>query len=226
MMLWFIIAGIAAGALITLAWPFFSAPRRGPSFDETDYLAAQLDDVERDLARGVITEDEAETARLEAKRRLLAAARAEKSPPPAISAVAANLRRGAIMSVGAVPLAAIALYLGIGASGDLGDALTTQAKLEAAVTKEDAQYTDWIALAEAHAQAGERGKAAEILARARERYQNAPFVIAEIAAAEARLLGEAAPRRGPTSADVAAAASMSEDDRRQMILGMVESLAA
>lgn len=113
MILWLIIGLIAAVSLVALAWPLFAAPKERIWPDETDYLAAQLDDVERERAIGALSETEAETARLEAKRRLLAAGRTRKEAATAGDA-GAILRQAALMGVGAIPLAAIALYLGIG----------------------------------------------------------------------------------------------------------------
>lgn len=69
---------------------------------------AQLDEVERDRAQGLIAESEHATARLEIQRRLLAAA-GRSLPAPRPQA------RGALLAtLLAVPLAALALYLAAG----------------------------------------------------------------------------------------------------------------
>ncbi|MEX0645002.1 MAG: tetratricopeptide repeat protein, partial [Parvularculaceae bacterium] len=110
------------------------------------------------------------------------------------------------------------------------DRATEIAAIEALISSGEAKYTDWLRLADVHRAAGDRGKAEETLARARERYAAAPFVLQEIAAAEAKLLSaapqDAPARRGPTASDITAAQSMSEEDRQTMIKGMVEGLAA
>ncbi|HXI87310.1 MAG TPA: hypothetical protein VNH64_07615, partial [Parvularculaceae bacterium] len=67
MILWLIITLMAASSLVFLAWPLFAAaPPKEAAFDEVDYLAAQIDDVERERAIGALSDDDAETARLEA----------------------------------------------------------------------------------------------------------------------------------------------------------------
>lgn len=106
----------------------------------------------------------------------------------------------------------------------------TPEAIEARLAAGGAPYTDWLALIDAYASAGDGEKAEGALARARERYQAAPFVLQELDAA-ARRLGleagsEAAPRRGPSEEQMAAAADMSDAEREAMIEGMVEGLAA
>lgn len=104
--------------------------------------------------------------------------------------------------------------------------------LEAQIAVGGAPYTDWLALIDAYAGAGDMENAVDALARARQRYAAAPFVLQELDAAAVRLGLEsgdaagAAPRSGPTQEEMQAAASMPEEDRAQMIEGMVAGLAA
>ena len=73
---------------------------------------AQLVEVERDLAEGVLTNAEAKTARIEIQRRLLAADRRGQS---AANANTPALRMSAVSAVGVVvPFATLAIYLSIG----------------------------------------------------------------------------------------------------------------
>jgi len=98
------------------------------------------------------------------------------------------------------------------------------ADLEAALAKQPKDYKASIELARLHAAAGAAGKAEAVRGAARKQYPGAPFVQQQLSAT-ARELG-LAPGRGPSDADVAAAAEMTEDERGQMIRGMVEGLAA
>lgn len=98
--------------------------------------------------------------------------------------------------------------------------------LEAEIATGDAPYESWVALIGAYAAAGDADKAKEAAARARERYAGAPFVLQEIAKAEARIEAAGAARRGPTDEQMQAAAEMSPADRAAMIEGMVGGLAA
>ena len=98
--------------------------------------------------------------------------------------------------------------------------------LEAEIAADDTPYQSWIALIDAYAAAGDMDKAQDALKRARERYAGAPFVLQEIAAAEARLGAGAPARKGPTTEQMEAAADMSAADRAAMIEGMVGGLAA
>ncbi len=98
--------------------------------------------------------------------------------------------------------------------------------LEAEISGGDAPYQSWIALINAYAASGDVEQARDAVARARTRYAGAPFVLQEIAAAEARFDRATPARRGPTGEQMQAAQSMSEEDRSAMIKGMVAGLAA
>lgn len=198
MILWLVIGLIAVGSLIALAWPLFAAPKERLSPSETDYLAAQLDDVDRERAIGALNESEAETARLEAKRRLLAAGRTRKEAG-ATGNAAAIVRRAALMGVGAIPLAAIALYLDIGAP----DRNSTSARSAAAQTSgaDERPVADliagleerlaanpddvegWMTLGESHAAFGRYDDAADAFARASEIDPGSAFIHAAFAEA-------------------------------------------
>ena len=89
-------------------------------------------------------------------------------------------------------------------------------------------HEGWIALARAHHGLGEVGPAHAALDKARAIFAGAPVVLARLDEAAAELGPGASPsqdRRGPTSADIAAAQSMPQDSRQAMIKGMVDGLA-
>lgn len=76
MTLWIIFAGLSALALSALLWPLWRRDRIAASrsaYDASVYRD-QLDEIEADFERGIIGEREAESAKLEVSRRLLAAA--------------------------------------------------------------------------------------------------------------------------------------------------------
>lgn len=389
-MVWFFIFVIAAAVLALLVEPFFRVQKTEDSLDEEDYLAAQVADIARDRTAGLITDEEAAFADLEARRRLLAAHRAAEKKTMAPVRVAAG--QASMMLVAAAPMAAIALYVALGnpgrepteeamrmaaqapasaanarslsesvaaleqrldnspddldgwtmlaesyanldrfdeaaaafakasalaperaylhaaegesvamaaggivteearaafdralaidaveprarfylaigvyqegrreealdalialgrdAPGDAGwlpivrsqidmisaelgrpveGAAASPEALEAEIAADDTPYQSWIALIDAYAAAGDMDKAQDALKRARERYAGAPFVLQEIAAAEARLGAGAPARKGPTTEQMEAAADMSAADRAAMIEGMVGGLAA
>lgn len=112
MLLWVILAGLTAIVLFFLLRPLASTGRLAPArqaFNATVYRD-QLDEIEADRARGLIGESEAEAARLEVARRLLAAdaeASSEKNPDQG-----RRTARLALFSVAlALPLGVLSLYL-------------------------------------------------------------------------------------------------------------------
>ena len=79
MTLWFVMALMTAAAIFAVLWPL---SRRAPLRTGSDVAVYrdQLDEIERDRAAGLIGEREAEAARVEVSRRLLAAADARRCP--------------------------------------------------------------------------------------------------------------------------------------------------
>jgi cytochrome c-type biogenesis protein CcmH len=74
-MVWMILTAMAAVALVLILRPLLRRQENGPSRAEYDtrIYKDQLTELERDTARGVITEDAAKAARTEIARRLIAA---------------------------------------------------------------------------------------------------------------------------------------------------------
>lgn len=111
-MIWILIFGLAIVVLGLLVEPYFRKNAEAQSLDDQDYLIAQLDDVARDRKAGLLSEEEAEEAEAEARRRLLTAsvaASAEKDENKGFVA-----RQVSTMIIGAAPLAAIVLYVMLG----------------------------------------------------------------------------------------------------------------
>ncbi len=184
-MLWIVFLVLVALVLFALVEPFFRAPKRADHLDEQDYLAAQLTDIERDLAAGLISKEEAAIADTEARRRLLAAHRAaEKTAPAPASPMARQLTT---MLVAAAPAVAFALYLALGnpAQKQTDEGLSIAARqpassasarplaesvatLEARLKDNPDSLDDWVMLAESYANLNRFAEAATAFARARE----------------------------------------------------------
>jgi cytochrome c-type biogenesis protein CcmH len=111
MTLWFLFALMTAAAIFAALWPLGRRTRPAGGSDVAVYRD-QLEEIERDHAAGQIGDAEAEAARVEVSRRLLAAADAAGAEP----ALAATGRRRAAAAIAlvALPLGAGALYLALG----------------------------------------------------------------------------------------------------------------
>ena len=112
----------------------------------------------------------------------------------------------------------------VSAAADSSSEITA---LEAALSEDPKDWQGWIRLARLQATGGARDRAVAAIDAAREHYAGAPFVQQKLdeAAQDLGLVAAARPR-GPSDADVAAAAEMSGDDRDAMVRGMVDGLAA
>lgn len=119
MVFWIILAVLGLIAAAILALPLLRVSRGEPGWQEgaLAIYADQLKEVEADATRGVITSDEAQAATIEIKRRILAVSRAEVEPSD-LAAGTNGGGRGLIAAVAVVtPLAAFAIYMGLGAPG-------------------------------------------------------------------------------------------------------------
>ena len=111
-MVWFVLAGMAALAALAAVWPLLRAPTgvgNDPAASETAFYKAQLEEIRRDLERGLLPQGEAESARAEAARRLIAAA--ESGPSAPARRPASRRSRLVAAAVIAISLPAIALPL-------------------------------------------------------------------------------------------------------------------
>lgn len=112
-MMWVVFAALTALAMALLLYPLLS-PRRGGAptvLGEAAFYRDQLAEIDRDAARGLLSQADAESARVEAARRLL---RAEPEAGPAAPAAprAARLAAAAVFLL--APLIAGGLYLRLG----------------------------------------------------------------------------------------------------------------
>ncbi len=118
MTLWFVFALMTAAAIFAVLWPLGRHGQPQKDGSEAVVYKDQLTEIDRDVAAGLIGPSEAEAARVEISRRLLAAADNQRDPPLASSV---SLRRSAaIIALIGLPVVAAALYLPLG-SPRLGD---------------------------------------------------------------------------------------------------------
>ncbi|MHB8268216.1 c-type cytochrome biogenesis protein CcmI [Bradyrhizobium sp.] len=112
MTLWFVFMLMTACAVFAVLWPLGRAARPQREGNETTVYKDQLAEIERDVSAGLIGTSEAEAARVEISRRLLAAADAERALP---SLANTTLRRAvAVIALVGLPLIAAAFYLPLG----------------------------------------------------------------------------------------------------------------
>ncbi len=140
MMIWAVFAVMTAAVLAALLVPFLRKPQGVPSSD-ADFDAAvyrdQLQELDRDAARGLIGEAEAQAARNEISRRLLQVARPEAT---------ASADRHVALAVLMVPLMALPIYALYGSPGAPDVAL--QERLQGAIANQD--FAALVASVEAH----------------------------------------------------------------------------
>jgi cytochrome c-type biogenesis protein CcmH len=112
MSFWLAMAVLTAAVLGALLVPLWRKPAESASRKEFDLAVFrdQLAELDRDKARGIIGEVEAEAARNEISRRLLAASQAQEQ-----ASGESRARGAAIVAVVAIPLIAVPIYLRTGA---------------------------------------------------------------------------------------------------------------
>lgn len=113
MSLWFILALMTVAAVFAVLWPLGRRPAKVGGGSESVVYRDQLAEVARDQAAGLIGAAEAEAARAEIGRRLLAASAAESGASSA--ATSRNLRRAvALAALIGLPSLTLATYLSLG----------------------------------------------------------------------------------------------------------------
>jgi cytochrome c-type biogenesis protein CcmH len=118
MTLWFVFALMTAAAIFAVLWPLGRGRRPQNDASEATVYKDQLTEIDRDVAAGLIGSSEAEAARVEISRRLLAAADNQRDPP-----IVSNIRlrrSAAVIALVGLPIVAVAFYLPLG-SPRLGD---------------------------------------------------------------------------------------------------------
>ncbi len=144
-MIWVLFGGLALLVIAGLLWPLVRAPQSSESRAAYDFMVFedQLKEVERDTERGVLTAEEADAARLEIQRRILAARKIAAPAPTAGSTVWRGVLAGGLIAL--VPLFALAVYLPIGAPLLPGMSAVERAQMIAADSEEADQLLDQLA---------------------------------------------------------------------------------
>jgi len=158
MVLWIAMAVLAAAACVPLLVVLGRAATAAPSASAQAMAIYrdQLDEVGRDLTRGVIADSEAAAARTEIARRLIR----EGEASPAALPPASRSRAAATVAVIAMPVAALGLYLLLGSPQDPDQPLSSRPNAVASQ-----EVTKLVAAVEAHlAATPDDGKGWEVIA--------------------------------------------------------------
>ncbi len=117
MMLWLIAAFMTAVALGLVLRPLLGVQAKAEARANYDLAVYrdQLTEIDRDIARGLLSGEQAKAARIEIERRILAAIGDAKATPSGGPAPVARLTAMIVAIVG--PLAALGLYLHLGLPG-------------------------------------------------------------------------------------------------------------
>ncbi|MGD9538305.1 MAG: c-type cytochrome biogenesis protein CcmI [Alphaproteobacteria bacterium] len=205
-MIWLAVGLMTLSAIGLLAWPVLrrrAAPPPREAYDLAVYRD-QLAELDRDLARGVISAAEAEGARLEIQRRMLKLAPRQEAASPDAAPLPKPPGRTArrLAPLGALGLAlpalAIALYVSIG-SPDLPsrpfgaaerEAGVSHADVEAAIERLEARLErqpddldGWVTLGRSYIVLNRYGEAVDALKRAAALSDNDPDLVASLAEA-------------------------------------------
>ena len=118
MMFWLILALMTAGALGAVVWPVVRGQGMTAAGSDLVVYRDQLEEIERDRTDARIDAVEAEAARVEVSRRLLAAANAANARPAETGSTRWRRTAAAAATVIMIPMLAVALY-GVLGSPDL-----------------------------------------------------------------------------------------------------------
>jgi cytochrome c-type biogenesis protein CcmH len=115
-MVWFVLSGMSAFAVLAALWPLLRARSSSANADaassEARFYKAQLEEIRRDVERGLLPQAEAESARAEAARRLIAASWATRHAPAATGP--RNRLAAAVLIAVGLPALAFPLYALLG----------------------------------------------------------------------------------------------------------------
>ncbi|MGL4322460.1 MAG: c-type cytochrome biogenesis protein CcmI [Beijerinckiaceae bacterium] len=189
MAIWIFLALMTGAAVLLLLWPL--ARRRGgtaQAADDVAFYRAQVAEIDRDAAAGLIGAPEAEAARTEAARRLLRAS-GEAMPSP-LQASATRAKLASLLALIAIPAIALPLYLRTGVPSLPGQPLAERRSADPAKV----DVAEAVARIEAHlAKNPEDGRGYEVVAPVyfrMERYADAVRAWSQAI----RILGETPPR--------------------------------
>ena len=161
MTLWLVFALMTAATIFAVLWPLARRKPLRPGSDVAVYRD-QLDEIQRDRSTGLIGEAEAEAARVEVSRRLIAAADAAETQTSAPETSSLVRRRvTAIAGLVLLPVGAVALYLTLGSPDLPGEPLAARTQ----TASDSSNIQNLVAKVEDHLTRNPRdGRAWEVLA--------------------------------------------------------------
>ncbi|CAO3417123.1 c-type cytochrome biogenesis protein CcmI [Azospirillum endophyticum] len=188
MLFWIFAAVLTAAVLLLLVPPLLRSAGSGPDREEFDreVYRDQLDELERDRARGLINDAQTEAAKAEIARRMLATAEkdgAEKSGPSGATVTPRSARVLAVLLALVLPVGALSVY-GVYGRPDLPaqplasrnleqerggppkSVLAAMDKLKAQLAENPGDLQGWLILGQAYAKMGRNGDAADALRHA------------------------------------------------------------
>jgi cytochrome c-type biogenesis protein CcmH len=176
MILWLIFALMTAAAIFAVLWPLGRARRVAGGGSDLVVYKDQLQEIDRDRASGLIGDAEAEAARLEVSRRLLAAADMQQSAA-LIVAPQNSRRRGAaaVLALVVLALGPLGFYIALGSPNIAGEPAfaridtpkgresiaTLVGQVEARLARNPGDGAGWEAVAPVYMRLGRFGDAVE-----------------------------------------------------------------
>lgn len=239
MIFWVLAALLSAAVIALFAWPLLRRREReagdgaGSGADLSVYRD-QLSELEREVARGLLPENEAASARLEIQRRLLAAAATAEEPPRLTRGAAHPPRdaQGRPLAAAALllflPAIAVALYLHIGSPSLPGQPLAGRtmapdgdqqlvnlaALLETKLTADPSDAKAWALLGKIKGELGRYQESADAYARALARHKaNGDAPDADLQSLYGEALAAAADGQVTPKAKAAFAAALALDPK-------------
>jgi cytochrome c-type biogenesis protein CcmH len=127
MTLWFLFAVMTAAAIFAVLWPLGRGGAARRSGSDLEVYRDQIAELTRDRDAGLIAGAEAEAARVEVSRRLLAAAEQSQSSMTPRPGGTFRRRAAAVVLLAGVPAVAMGLYLALGSPDLPGQPLASRA---------------------------------------------------------------------------------------------------
>ncbi len=215
MIFWLVMGVMTAAALFAVIGPLLRRPSLPAGDNDLAVYRDQLAEIDRDLSQGTIAAADAEAARIEVSRRLLAAAdRAERtaqaSPGGEPPLGSGWWRRASATALLALPVGAVAVYLVLGSPGlpgqPLAERLARARAAEAAARADTSDLAGMVARVEAYlAKHPDDGRGWEVLAPIYLRFERYDDAVKARRNA-ARLLGETGERVAAVGEAMTAAA--------------------
>ena len=182
MAVWLIFAVLTGAAIWAVLRPLIATPKDKPASEaefEVTLYRDQLAEIDRDLARGTIGEAEAESARLEVSRRLLAADEEARKGEPDEAAGPGTRKWVALGIIVLVPLFSLGIYLTRGSPEIPDQPLLARldkpaqelplpgliAKVERHLKQHPDDAQGWAVLAPAYMRIGQADKAIDAVSR-------------------------------------------------------------